>query len=194
MHRSSPAEERPAGDQGWCGEVSDLCGWCACLQGVMCSWGWTCTLSSAASLPHVALCPAHLSLTRTICCSENFHFGGRRKKVAFKNRTFKVDIYGLVKNTLLMPTHTWSLSLLGPIQLPRSTGSPGPSAETSPKHIWAVPENAKLTLSWELSSPWQPPTLVLRATAQPVSPPHQAARVLALARLSFLFFFNFLNR
>ena len=29
---------------------------------------------------------------------------------------FKVDIYGLVKNTLLMPTHTWSLSLLGPIQ------------------------------------------------------------------------------
>lgn len=33
----------------------------------------------------------------------------------FKNRRFQVDCYGLVKNTVLIPTHTWS-----PSQLPRS--------------------------------------------------------------------------
>lgn len=36
----------------------------------------------------------------------------------FKNRTFMVDFYGLMKNTVLIPTHTWSLPLLGPFSCP----------------------------------------------------------------------------
>ena len=50
----------------------------------------------------------------------------------FKNRTFKLDFYGLVKNAVLVPTHTWSLPCLAPSSCPKRlcTSSPGPSAET----------------------------------------------------------------
>lgn len=41
----------------------------------------------------------------------------------FKNRTLKLDFYGLVENTVFMPTHTWSLPLPGPVQLPRGSSA-----------------------------------------------------------------------
>lgn len=48
------------------------------------------------------------------------------RKILFtgiKNRTLELDFYGLVKSTVLMPTHTWSLPLPGPIQLPSSSSA-----------------------------------------------------------------------
>lgn len=38
----------------------------------------------------------------------------------FKNRTFELDFYGLVKHSALVPTRTWSLPLPGLVQLLRS--------------------------------------------------------------------------
>lgn len=60
----------------------------------------------AASLggSHLFLCPPLSNSTR------NFLLFG------FKNRTFKLDFYGLGKNTVLVPTHTWSLPLPGLVQ------------------------------------------------------------------------------
>ncbi|KAI5125224.1 Glyceraldehyde-3-Phosphate Dehydrogenase [Manis pentadactyla] len=56
------------------------------------------------------------------CYSEPFTSGagGRVLLFGFKNRTFKLDFYGLVNNAVLMLTNTWSLPLPGPIQLPRT--------------------------------------------------------------------------
>lgn len=70
--------------------------------------------------------------------------------IGFKNRTFKLDFYGLLKSTVLIPTHTWSLPLPGPIQLPRSSST---QALQAPRQKLYRFTSSALTLAF---SPWLP--------------------------------------
>lgn len=87
------------------------------------------------SLPHVAQsvpCPCPLVVSQSKCCCSEFPLWGQEEEGCCLAFTFKVDFYGLTENTLLMPTHTWSLSLLGPLQLPRAQALQAPLDGPSP--------------------------------------------------------------
>lgn len=100
---------------------------------------------------HLFLCPPLSNSTRKLLL-----FG-------FKNRTFKLDFYGLVKNSVLMPTHTWSLPLLGLIQPLRSSSAQGLQAPQ-----WNVGRFMSSALAETF--PWLPATVQLLSPARPMRP------------------------
>ena len=60
----------------------------------------------------------------------------------FKNRTFKLDFYGLVKNAVLVPIHTWSLPCLAPSSCPEAAlhKLSGPlSGDSGDLRVWPWP-------------------------------------------------------
>lgn len=75
--------------------------------------------------------------------------------IGFKNRTFKLDFYGLLKSTVLIPTHTWSLPLPGPIQLPRSSSAQALQAPQQKRYRFTSSALA------QVFSPWLPATVQL---------------------------------
>lgn len=60
----------------------------------------------AFPVPSLVLAQEEIHLLLFERCS---HSARKILLFGFKNRTLELDFYGLVKNTVLMATHTWSL-------------------------------------------------------------------------------------
>lgn len=119
MHWSAEEKQRELALAQW-GFKS--CPWHVC-RGQHCSHqGERCALPFLPLIPCAhSSCPTPLVLGQNNhCCSEIFTFGDKERILSFgfKNRIFMVDFCGLMKNTVLIPTHTWSLPLLGPFSCP----------------------------------------------------------------------------
>lgn len=126
MHRS-PAEEKQRGPSS--GLVKFQVMPLACLQGAaLCSTQWKMhTFSPFLLIPCGLVCPLSCPLVleqNNHCCSEIFTLGARGSLLfGFKNRTFQVDFYGLVKNTARSHPHLVFTRLV-----------PGRSVDSSRKH------------------------------------------------------------
>lgn len=67
--------------------------------------------------------PRDLEETHLVLFLSSLNSTRKTLLIGFKNRTLELDFYGLVKSTVLVPTHTLSLPLPGPVQLPRSSSA-----------------------------------------------------------------------
>lgn len=75
------------------------------------------------SSPEEDCVPPDLEKTHLVLFTSSLNSTRKTLLIGFKNRTPEQDFYGLVKSTVLVPTHTFSLPLPGPVQLPRSSSA-----------------------------------------------------------------------